>query len=329
MEAFIRAMERRRADGRSARRPLRRVVLRLPGRHRGRSAASRRWASPTSRAEPGLANARAAYRAFLRVFEGERFAELRDAGCPVQRPLWASTGTKNPRYSDVLYVEGLAGPNTVNTMPMATLLAAADHGVFERETVTIDPEPDLAALREAGIDLHEVTEKLLREGIDAFVQPMEALLAGIETKREAIVTGRPETIESSIPDELEGHLARRVQQAAEEDVARRIWRRDDTLWGPPGAPETADRLGWLTIAESLREELDDLEAWVAETRAAFEHVVLLGMGGSSLAPEVFRRSFGTAAAGRRHDRPGGRRRASPPRARSTSSPRSPAGPSRR
>ena len=134
----------------------------------------------------GLANARAAYRLYLEVFKGQRFKELADAGCPVQRPLWASTGTKNEAYSDVLYVDGLAGPETVNTMPMATLHAAADHSEVTTETVKIDPSEDLAALAAAGIDLDDVTDKLLRDGIEAFVTPMKKLLEGIETKRAAV-----------------------------------------------------------------------------------------------------------------------------------------------
>ena len=131
----------------------------------------------------GLANARAAYKLFLEVFKGQRFAELDAAGCSVQRPLWASTGTKNENYPDVLYVDGLAGPETVNTMPMATLKAAADHSEVTTETVKIDPSEDLAALAGAGIDLDDVTDKLLKDGIEAFVTPMKKLLAGIETKR--------------------------------------------------------------------------------------------------------------------------------------------------
>ena len=88
----------------------------------------------------GLANARAAYKLYLEIFKGQRFKELADAGCPVQRPLWASTGTKNEAYSDVLYVDGLAGPETVNTMPMATLRAAADHSEVTTETRQDRPE---------------------------------------------------------------------------------------------------------------------------------------------------------------------------------------------
>ena len=134
----------------------------------------------------GLANARAAYRLYLEVFKGDRFAELRKAGAPVQRPLWASTGTKNPDYSDVLYVEGLAGPETVNTMPLATLQASADHLDVKEATVMIDPAEDLAALAAAGVDMDDVTDKLLRDGIDAFVTPMVKLLEGIDAKRERV-----------------------------------------------------------------------------------------------------------------------------------------------
>jgi transaldolase / glucose-6-phosphate isomerase len=246
----------------------------------------------------GIANARAAYQSFLRVFHGDRFATLDAAGCPVQRPLWASTGVKNPKYPDVMYVDELAGPETVNTMPMATLDAAADHSEAIEPRVEIDPGDDLGALAEAGIDMTDVTDKLLRDGVAAFVTPMEKLLAGIESKREAIVTGRPQTIESRIPDRYEPAIAARVQKAAADDVARRIFKKDETLWGPSGRPETKDRLGWLDIHDKMLEEADELVAFAREVReAGMTEAVVLGMGGSSLAPEVFRRSFGTAEHG--------------------------------
>ncbi|MCW3040518.1 MAG: transaldolase [Solirubrobacterales bacterium] len=135
----------------------------------------------------GLANARAAYRKFLEIFHGERFAELKAAGAPVQRPLWASTGVKNPDYPDTMYVDGLVGPETVNTMPMATVKAAAERAEVDpsaEPTVGLDPEHDLLALGGAGIDMDDVTAKLLTDGIAAFVTPMESLLEGIEKKRK-------------------------------------------------------------------------------------------------------------------------------------------------
>jgi transaldolase len=136
----------------------------------------------------GVANARAAYQSYLKVFKGDRFRRLAEAGAPVQRPLWASTGVKNPKYKDIMYVDELAGPETVNTMPVATLEAAGDHSEATEERVRLDPSDDLKALADAGIDMGDVTDKLLRDGVDAFVTPMEKLLEGIESKRKAIAS---------------------------------------------------------------------------------------------------------------------------------------------
>jgi transaldolase/glucose-6-phosphate isomerase len=245
------------------------------------------------RGRAGIANARKAYLRFKEIFSGERWERLAAAGAQVQRPLWASTGVKDPSYPDTLYVDNLVGPHTVNTMPMATLLAASERSEPKPGSAGFDPEPDLRALAEAGIDLEDVTAQLLREGVEKFVDPMEALLAGIDEKREAIVTRRPPTISASLPDELEQRVASRIDQAAAVDVARRVWKKDDTLWGPPGQPEVADRLGWLDVTERMRDNLDDLLGFAREVRdAGVTDVVLLGMGGSSLAPEVFRQSFG-------------------------------------
>jgi transaldolase / glucose-6-phosphate isomerase len=240
-----------------------------------------------------VANARAAYMRFKEIFQGDRFAKLRDAGAAVQRPLWASTGVKNPHYPDTKYVDSLVAPHTVNTMPMPTLLAVAERGEITGATADQDPTEDLRKLADAGIDMDDVTDKLLRDGIDAFIKSLDGLLDGVEKVREAIVTGRPVTIKTSIPDDLEPTIADKARDAKSDDVAQRIWRKDDTLWGDAGAPEVADRLGWLTISEPMLEEASDLEAWADEVkRDGLTDCALLGMGGSSLGPEVIRRSFG-------------------------------------
>ncbi|MEA2194464.1 MAG: transaldolase / glucose-6-phosphate isomerase, partial [Solirubrobacteraceae bacterium] len=294
-EAYIKGLERRRAEGKDL--DVRSVasffVSRVDSEVDKRLEAIGR---EDLQGQAAVANARAAYRHFEEIFYGERFAQLRAAGAHVQRPLWASTGVKNPAYKETKYVEELVGPDTVNTMPMQTLLACAERLDVSGETVREDPQPVLDALAEAGIDMDDVTDKLLREGVDAFVTPMEKLLAGVEAKREAIFTGRPETIDSSLPDELEPLVHELVQRAERERVARRIWSKDDTLWGPAGQPEVANRLGWLTAHETYEDQIDDLEAFAAEiAQAGFTDCVLLGMGGSSLAPEVLRRSYGAAA----------------------------------
>ncbi|MFL5845015.1 MAG: bifunctional transaldolase/phosoglucose isomerase [Solirubrobacteraceae bacterium] len=238
----------------------------------------------------GIANARAAYMRFKEIFHGEPFAELLEAGAAVQRPLWASTGTKNPKYPDTLYVDNLTGPETVNTMPMATLQAAAERGGVGNPGCDADPTEDLQALADAGIDMVDVTDQLLREGIATFEKSLDKLIAGVESKREAVITSRPTSFESNIPDELETAVAERVKRAVDEGVPRRMWAKDATLWAPEGTPEVANRLGWLTIPETMRAEASELAEWA--TTLDYDTVALLGMGGSSLGPEVLRRSFG-------------------------------------
>ena len=240
-----------------------------------------------------IANARLAYRRFREIFSGPRWETLRRAGAAVQRPLWASTSTKDPRYRDTMYVEELVGAQTVNTMPLQTLLAVADHGEVRGPTAEQDPGPDLAALAAAGIDIDQVTDELLVDGVKQFENALRRLLDGIEERRSAVVTRRPPTIRAKLPSEIQGPIAERVRRALDEKVAERVWRRDATLWGGPGIPEIEDRLGWLTVSETMLEHASELHAFAQACRAdGFTDAVLLGMGGSSLGPEVIRRSFG-------------------------------------
>ena len=133
----------------------------------------------------------------------------------------------------------------------------------------------------------------MNDGIDKFVEPFDDLIAGIELAREGIVTGRPKTIKSTLPDDLEPPIIERVQRAQAEDVAKRVWARDESLWGGPGVAEIGNRLGWLTISDKMLEHAADLHAFADQAKAdGLEHAVLLGMGGSSLGPEVIRRSYG-------------------------------------
>jgi glucose-6-phosphate isomerase len=194
----------------------------------------------------------------------------------------------------------LEAPETVNTMPLNTLQAAADHADISGPTAREDATEDLEALRGAGIDLDDVTDKLLRDGIQLFVDAMDKLIDGVERKREAIATGRPATIEADLPDALEKAVAARVKRAGDEDVVHRIWRRDGTLWALEGTPEVTDRLGWLDVPEEMTDEAGALREFAAEVRGeGYTDAVLLGMGGSSLAPETMRRSFGEQPEGLR------------------------------
>ncbi len=291
-EAYLRALERRQAEGKSL--DVHSVASFFVSRvdsnvDRKLEALGHSELAGTA----ALANARAAYRRFREIFSGPRWDALRHAGASVQRPLWASTGVKNPEYEDTMYVDELVGRDTVNTMPMATLHAVADHGKVSDQTAEQDPNSDLEALERVGIDLNQVTDELLVDGIKQFEEAMGRLLAGIEEQRVAVSTGRPPTIAGSLPAKLEEPVAERVKAALAERVAERVWRRDPSLWGGPGVPEIENRLGWLTVAETMLEQADDLEQFARQCRAdGFTDAVLLGMGGSSLGPEVIRRSFG-------------------------------------
>jgi transaldolase/glucose-6-phosphate isomerase len=294
-EAYIRGLERRHADGLSldvhsvASFFVSRVDTEVDKRL---EALGREDLAGTA----AVANARAAYQAFKEIFHGERFAALKEAGALVQRPLWASTGTKNAAYSETLYVDNLVAPDTVNTMPMKTLLAVAERGKIDPDSADRDPSAELKALADAGIDMTDVTATLLEQGIAAFVTPMNKLLAGIESSRQAVLTGRPEAIKASIPEDLSAGIAAVVKKAVDEDVARRVWKKDESLWGGPGVPEIADRLGWLTISDSMAEQADELVEFARSVWAeGFKDAVLLGMGGSSLAPEVLWQTFGAPA----------------------------------
>lgn len=144
------------------------------------------------RGRAAIANARLAYRLFTRRFAGDRWTRLAQRGAMVQRPLWASTSTKNPAYRDVMYVEQLIGPHTVNTLPPATMDAFRDHGRVARTVdVNVDEaERDLEALAAAGIDLEQVTNQLLAEGVASFQRSFDTLLAGLRRKSALLVAGR-------------------------------------------------------------------------------------------------------------------------------------------
>jgi transaldolase len=141
-----------------------------------------------ARGRAAIANAKLAYEAYREIFHGDEFADLREAGAQVQRCLWASTSTKNPEYRDVLYVEELIGPETVDTMPIETITAFLDHGRVQRTLdVGLDDARDaLRALEAEGISMERVTGELIREGVAAFAKSFDELIATIESKRQAL-----------------------------------------------------------------------------------------------------------------------------------------------
>jgi transaldolase/glucose-6-phosphate isomerase len=246
----------------------------------------------------GIANAKIAYRKFQEIFGGERFQALAKKGARVQRCLWASTSTKNPNYSDVMYAEGLIGPDTVDTMPQTTLDAFRDHG---RPAATLEEgldeaENTLRGLEELGTDIRRVTDRNQVDGVQLFVDSYRKLIQGLREKREAILDEAAGPCSAA----LSGHrpqVEERLRLLEDEGFGRRLWAKDAGLWksGPDNGAAIRNRLGWLGAAESMLEHGDALRAFGAEVKdAGFQRAVLLGMGGSSLAPEVFQRTFGPA-----------------------------------
>lgn len=239
--------------------------------------------------DAAIANARMAYRRFEEIFHGDRFAGLRDAGAFVQRPLWASTSTKNPAYSDVLYVEELIGPDTVNTLPPHTLHAFRDHGEVRGATVTEDLDRAreiLDRLPELGIDLDRVTRNLQDEGVDKFADSFDGLMDVLREKRTQLRENGREQISFAL-DGYRSRVDRRLEAWEEDHVAARIWRHDATVWAEEDTPEIRDRLGWLRLPETMQEEAARIASFAETVRSEFDDAVVLGMGGSSLAPDVF------------------------------------------
>jgi transaldolase / glucose-6-phosphate isomerase len=244
----------------------------------------------------GIANAKVTYARFRDLFRGERWDALSAHGAHTQKVLWASTSTKNAAYPELMYVESLIGPDTVDTIPPATYEAFKAHGTA-RATLTEDlvgARTVLASLAEEGVDLDEVTGLLLDEGVEKFEQAFVKLLASVEQS----VGARSKVFAStfrSLPDELAAQVDAVIEEWSDGAKVARLWAHDATLW--TGADEAA-WLGWLGVAMDQFAHAHRFTALVDDVRSVrFEHAVLLGMGGSSLCPEVLSLTFASQGAG--------------------------------
>jgi transaldolase/glucose-6-phosphate isomerase len=236
-----------------------------------------------------IANAKLAYQDYKRLFAGDRWEKLAAKGARPQRLLWASTGTKNKDYSDVLYVEELIGPNTVNTVPPATLEAFRDHGKLRDslEENIEDARHVLDELQKSGISLDAITTELVKDGVKQFADAADKLYGAVAHKR---VTVLGEGIDRQ-QFALGAGVAKAVEKSSEEWRAsakvRRLWHRDKSVW--TGDDENK-WLGWLTSAEDA--DIADYEDFARRVKGQnFSDAVVLGMGGSSLGPEVLAETF--------------------------------------
>ena len=237
-----------------------------------------------------VANAKLAYQRYLRLFTGERWRALKDNGARPQRLLWASTGTKNKAYSDVLYVEELIGPDTVNTMPVATMDAFRDHGK-PRDSLTEDAagaQRMLGELARTGISLDDVTDKLVEDGVRLFADAADKLLAAVAKKRGEILYQHLDQQHLVLGHQLDKKVDEIAEDWRKHGNIRKLWQRDKSLW----TSTDEDRwLGWLDMSGDA--EIADYVAFAQQIRSdGFKDAVLLGMGGSSLGSEVLALTFG-------------------------------------
>ncbi|WP_316169171.1 bifunctional transaldolase/phosoglucose isomerase [Bradyrhizobium sp. SZCCHNRI1058] len=236
-----------------------------------------------------IANAKMAYQDYKRLFAGARWERLAEQGAKPQRLLWASTGTKNKDYSDVLYVEELIGPNTVNTVPPATLDAFRDHGEV-RDSLEEDVDAAQAALEhlaKTGISLDDITADLVVDGVRQFADAADKLYGAVAHKR-AVVLGTglgQQTI--AVAADLEKKVASATEDWRKDARIRRLWYKDATVWT---GHDEHKWLGWLTSAEKA--DIGDYEDYAQRVKGQkFSDAVVLGMGGSSLGPEVLAETF--------------------------------------
>ena len=242
------------------------------------------------RGKAAIANAKLAYDEFQKTFSTRRWENLKVKGGRVQRPLWASTSTKNPAYPDTYYVDNLIGPETVNTLPPQTLVAVKDHGVAEVTlTRDLDEAHDaLEKLNAAGIDMDVVTRELEEEGVKAFSDAFSQLLGTIDKRREAAVSSL-----GSLADPV----SKRIAQLEEDSVPARLWSHDPTLWteDPAGQKEVKIRMGWLDSPLKARELIPAYQEFARQIHnEGIQRVLVLGMGGSSLTAEVLSSLFAAA-----------------------------------
>ena len=239
----------------------------------------------------GVANLKLTYQKFKELFEGDAFADISKAGGAVQRPLWASTSVKNPAYPDLMYVETVVGKHTVNTMPPNTLDALIDHGHIVPDTVESgldDARAAMRALADAGVSLFEVTSELQTQGVSSFSDSFAALMGAIVYKQKQLADGSERV---AISDES---YTASLERLAKENFLKKLWAKDPSAWSnDPKAEEIIKHaLGWLDMPQRLMEHVPDLQRFAKEIAQTFDHVVVLGMGGSSLAPDVLAETFG-------------------------------------
>jgi transaldolase / glucose-6-phosphate isomerase len=238
-----------------------------------------------------IANAKLAYQEYLKLFAGPRWEKLKAKGAKPQRLLWASTGVKSKDYRDTLYVEELIGKNTVNTVPPATLDAFRDHGEVRDslEENVEDAKKVLADLAKTGISLDKITTELVIDGVKLFADAADKLYGAVAHKRAASLGGSIGTQKLALGDGITKKVATSTEEWRASAKIRRLWHKDKSVW--TGSDE--DKwLGWLSSPADEKAKLADYSDFANWVKAeGFTDAVVLGMGGSSLGPDVLAQTF--------------------------------------
>jgi transaldolase/glucose-6-phosphate isomerase len=245
------------------------------------------------RGRVAIANVKLAYQSYRQLFGGDRWNRLQERGARVQRLLWASTSTKNPEYRDVMYVEELIGPDTVNTLPPATYQAFREHGQVRPslEEGLDGANTTMADLGQLDIPIQGVTERLLRDGVRVFADAFDKMLAAVDDARRHTAEPPPRRQSRRLPGELETRVRAEIAAWQGGGKVHRLWERDASLWTGAGEGKW---LAWLGIVPDQLEQIERLREVTEDVRQErFSHILLLGMGGSSLCPEVLKKTFGS------------------------------------
>ena len=240
-----------------------------------------------------IANAKLTYQLYKKIYSDPRWQRLAQQGAQTQRLLWASTGTKNKAYSDTLYVDELIGADTVNTMPPPTMDATRDHGKprASLEENVAAAQAVMDALPKAGIDFNQVTAKLVDDAVRLFVDAADTLYASVQKKRQMILGNKQNAMSYKLPSNIETGVKAAIEDWRKEGKVRRLWAGDASLWTDA---DESNWLGWLNIVYDQLKAVGQLEAFANDVKSGgFSDVLLLGMGGSSLGPEVFEETFGS------------------------------------
>ena len=238
-----------------------------------------------------IANGKLTYEAYQRIFSAPRWKALAAKGGQTQRVLWASTSTKNPHYRDVVYIEELIGPDTVDTAPPATIEAFRAHG-NPRQSLTENvagARKTMADLASVGISMKEVTDKLTADGVKLFADAFRTLLDAVEKNTKK--SGAPQVTQQTakLPADLDTAVKKNLDDWQASKKVARLWQHDASLWTNE---DEAKWLGWLDVVDEQLAAAGKLKAFADEVKSGgFSDVLLLGMGGSSLCPEVLALTF--------------------------------------